>query len=245
MTCPAPAPRPPDRAACLRPPAPACIQPAAAIPAMWFRSTAAAVRRRRRWRVRGCRELDGMADGHRGSVRQWLWQNRPVGSTGRTPTYPPHVHEALACSSQGPQHRVQLGTAPAVLGVPADGVAIGSQSGGPTASSDPTTGPLSCGDGGAPRGIRTPNRQIRSLVLCVDLVGSRPIWPAHVGGVVGPDGSRRIVWMINRMINARGPSPRSLIAAHGEPRPPLPFGRGPWTDSGTWHTLDGVVSLSR
>jgi nitroreductase len=25
-----------------------------------------------------------------------------------------------------------------------------------------------------------PNRQIRSLVLCVDLVGSRPIWPAHV-----------------------------------------------------------------
>jgi hypothetical protein len=45
---------------------------------------------------------------------------------------------------------------------------------------------------GAPRGIRTPNRQIRSLVLCVDLVGSRPIWPAHVGGPVGPDGSRRI-----------------------------------------------------
>jgi hypothetical protein len=28
---------------------------------------------------------------------------------------------------------------------------------------------------GAPRGIRTPNRQIRSLVLCVDLVGSRRI----------------------------------------------------------------------
>jgi hypothetical protein len=27
----------------------------------------------------------------------------------------------------------------------------------------PVTGPLSCGDGGAPRGIRTPNRQIRSL----------------------------------------------------------------------------------
>jgi hypothetical protein len=45
---------------------------------------------------------------------------------------------------------------------------------------------------GAPRGIRTPNRQIRSLVLCVDLVGSRPIWPAQVGCPVGPDGSRRI-----------------------------------------------------
>jgi hypothetical protein len=28
---------------------------------------------------------------------------------------------------------------------------------------------------GAPRGIRTPNRQIRSLVLCVGLVGSRRI----------------------------------------------------------------------
>jgi hypothetical protein len=40
--------------------------------------------------------------------------------------------------------------------------------------------------------IRTPNRQIRSLVLCVDLVGSRRIWPAHVGGLVGPDGSRRV-----------------------------------------------------
>jgi hypothetical protein len=37
-----------------------------------------------------------------------------------------------------------------------------------------------------------PNRQIRSLVLRVDLVGSRPIWPAHVGGPVGPDGSSRV-----------------------------------------------------
>jgi hypothetical protein len=35
------------------------------------------------------------------------------------------------------------------------------------------------------------DRQIRSLVLCVDLVGSRPIWPAQVGCVVDPDGSRR------------------------------------------------------
>ena len=37
-----------------------------------------------------------------------------------------------------------------------------------------------------------PAAQIRSLVLYVDLVGSRPIWPAHVGCLVGPDGSRRI-----------------------------------------------------
>jgi hypothetical protein len=50
----------------------------------------------------------------------------------------------------------------AVCGVPADGVAIGSQSGGPTASSDPVTGPLTSRFGGAPREIRTPNRQIRS-----------------------------------------------------------------------------------
>ena len=47
-----------------------------------------------------------------------------------------------------------------------------------------------------------PNRQIRSLVLYVDLVGSRPIWPAQVGCLVGPDGSRRIVWMIIGMIKA-------------------------------------------
>jgi hypothetical protein len=53
----------------------------------------------------------------------------------------------------------------AVLGVPADGVAIGSQFGEPTPVSTPVTGPLTSEFGGAPRGIRTPNRQIRSLVL--------------------------------------------------------------------------------
>jgi hypothetical protein len=37
-----------------------------------------------------------------------------------------------------------------------------------------------------------PNRQIRRLVLCVDLVGSSRIWPAHVGCLVDPVGSRRI-----------------------------------------------------
>jgi hypothetical protein len=31
-----------------------------------------------------------------------------------------------------------------------------------------------------------PNRQVRNLVLCVDPVGSRPICPAHVGGLVDP-----------------------------------------------------------
>jgi hypothetical protein len=50
-------------------------------------------------------------------------------------------------------------------GVPANVVAIWSQSGDPTSGGGPAIGPLSCGFGGAPRGIRTPNRQIRSLVL--------------------------------------------------------------------------------
>jgi hypothetical protein len=36
------------------------------------------------------------------------------------------------------------------------------------------------------------NHQIRSLVLSVDLVGSRQIWPAHVGRVVDLVGSRRV-----------------------------------------------------
>jgi hypothetical protein len=41
------------------------------------------------------------------------------------------------------------------------------------------------------RPARPADRQIRSLVLCVDLVGSRWILPAHVGWLVDPDGSRR------------------------------------------------------
>jgi hypothetical protein len=35
--------------------------------------------------------------------------------------------------------------------------------------------------------------QIRRLVFSVDLVGSRRIWPAHVGCLVDPDGSRRVL----------------------------------------------------
>jgi hypothetical protein len=37
-----------------------------------------------------------------------------------------------------------------------------------------------------------PNRQIRSLLLYVGLVGSSRIWAAHVGGVVDLDRSRRV-----------------------------------------------------
>jgi hypothetical protein len=39
---------------------------------------------------------------------------------------------------------------------------------------------------------RVNDRQIRSLVLYVDLVGSRRIWPAHVGRLVDPVGSRPV-----------------------------------------------------
>jgi len=63
-------------------------------------------------------------------------------------------------------------------GVPADVVAIWSQSGGPRAPSDPVTGLLSCGFGGAPRGIRTPNRQIRSLGAAGNLASS---WKGSAG----------------------------------------------------------------
>jgi hypothetical protein len=44
------------------------------------------------------------------------------------------------------------------------------------------------------RGTLEPqNHQIRSLVLCVDLVGSRRIWPAQVGCLVDLVGSRRVL----------------------------------------------------
>jgi hypothetical protein len=51
------------------------------------------------------------------------------------------------------------------LRVAANVVAVWSQSGRLTRVSAPAIGPLTSGSGGAPRGIRTPNRQIRSLVL--------------------------------------------------------------------------------
>jgi hypothetical protein len=65
-------------------------------------------------------------------------------------------------------------------GLPANVVAVWSQSGVPIASSDPVTGPLSCGDSGVPRGIRTPNRQIRRLVLYVHAVRLSAVGAAHV-----------------------------------------------------------------
>ena len=51
--------------------------------------------------------------------------------------------------------------------------------------------PLTCGFG-ARGGIRTDDLPITRRMLGVDLDGSRRIEPAHVGCLVGPDGSRRI-----------------------------------------------------
>ena len=61
-------------------------------------------------------------------------------------------------------------------GVPANVVAVWSQSGLSDSASNPVAGPLSCEFAGAPRGIRTPNRQIRSLVTvgsCATPLGRR------------------------------------------------------------------------
>jgi hypothetical protein len=57
-------------------------------------------------------------------------------------------------------------------GLPANVVVVWSQLDDPTASSDPATGPLSCDFGCAPPEIRTPNRQIRSLVTVRSCPGS-------------------------------------------------------------------------
>jgi hypothetical protein len=89
--------------------------------------------------------------------------------------------------------------------------------------------PLTCAFG-APRGIRTPNRQLRSLVLCVDLVGSRRIWPAHVGCLVDPEGSRRVRSDRlddqqndqRRMPGGSLPAQAGEVSGRGSPRPPEP-----------------------
>jgi hypothetical protein len=61
-----------------------------------------------------------------------------------------------------------------------------SQFGGPGTASDLFIGPLSCSDGGAPRGIRTPHRQIRSLVLCVHEVLLSAVCAAQVRCQIQP-----------------------------------------------------------
>jgi hypothetical protein len=63
-------------------------------------------------------------------------------------------------------------------------------------------------------------------MLGVGLVGSRRIWPAQVGWPVGPDGYRRIVWMIKRMIKAHPTENRMARQAALDPQPHL-FGLDP------------------
>jgi hypothetical protein len=57
----------------------------------------------------------------------------------------------------------------------------------------PTATRLALGDAAKRTGTRPP---ITRRMLGVDPVGSGRIWPTHVGFLVGPDDSRRIVWMI-------------------------------------------------
>ena len=54
-----------------------------------------------------------------------------------------------------------------------------------------TTVPWSWSSTSPPPDSRPTARSV-ALVLCVDLVGSSPIWPAHVGGLVDLDGSRPV-----------------------------------------------------
>jgi hypothetical protein len=72
------------------------------------------------------------------------------------------------------------------LGLLRNVVAVWSQSGDRALVRNPVTGPLSCGDGGAPRGIRTPNRQIRRLVLYVHAVRLSAVYAAQVKGRIQP-----------------------------------------------------------
>jgi len=87
-----------------------------------------------------------------------------------------------------------------VLGVPADVVAIWSQPSLLTARNNAWTGQLSCGFAGAPRGIRTPTA--RSVAWRSASIWSAPdrsgLLTSGASSVqTDPDGSRRIVWMIN------------------------------------------------
>jgi hypothetical protein len=59
-------------------------------------------------------------------------------------------------------------------------------------------GPLGCGDGGAPRGIRTPNRQIRRLVLYVRAVRLRAVCAAQVRGRIQLDRQSPVeYWLVD------------------------------------------------
>ena len=76
----------------------------------------------------------------------------------------------------------------------------------------------------------TSDRQLRSLVLGVDLVGSRRIWPSHVGRVVDPDGSSRVP--SDRLDDQTDDQAREM-------RRPWPLGPSPppWTGHQIFHLV--------
>src|SRR6266508_2357995 len=90
-------------------------------------------------------------------------QSRPGPQRRRSPvTMRPVSAKVVACG------RSRVGSA-------RQGGRSWSQSGDPTAGSDSVTGPLTSGFGGAPRGIRTPNRQIRSQPSPIPAPPSHPL----------------------------------------------------------------------
>jgi hypothetical protein len=114
-------------------------------------------------------------------------RSTPPADTGCPDARPP----AAACRTPGartPPARRRPATTAGACGHCGSGHA-GQPAADPSATvamSDRNRTPL-CGTGQHP-----PDRQIRSLVLCVELVGPRRICPAHVGCVVGRVGSRRV-----------------------------------------------------
>jgi hypothetical protein len=67
-----------------------------------------------------------------------------------------------------------------------------------------------------PSPVNHADRQLRSLVLSVDLVGSRRIWPAQVGWAVGRIGSRRV--QSDRPDDQRDDQGAGVTEHHGRPQ---------------------------
>jgi len=79
---------------------------------------------------------------------------------------------------------------------------------------------LDCGQE-TERSGHVPDLPITRRMLGVDLVGSRRIWPAHVAGLVDPDGSRRIA--SDRLDDQRDDqATRGIVLGVGSPTPAGP-----------------------
>jgi hypothetical protein len=112
------------------------------------------------------------------------------------------------------------------LGVPANVVAIWSQSSDSKAGSGLVTVPLTSDFTGAPRGIRTPNRQIRSQPSPIPIRPPDPfVYPlvlvnGHVAGPSGASVPTRHAWHGGNVvaISDHGRQTRSLATAVDWPR---------------------------